>query len=684
MGRKIKALFSSMNSSGFENMSSNFSFNSPSIPRSGQVFMKSRVSKRRSINRPNLRPESQAGPGANPFLQATECPSVIGSSRPMESAFNAAYVGSELNDTTCGLREGVIDEMRNLKIGSEKKPVDAASGVNVKSSFESLAGDQEGSRLAYNEFAALKLQEDMRKLNIEGMDNRPVDKSYPNVRSNANINKGTKLGEGISKINLERELPDDLKKLTIEDYEEHGGSVKVETSAPAPSLKTDPVILTMKNDMGSVQRESRNWSSQWSGVTDNVLSNEVEKKLNLGSESKYSSSKTDHWQFTSDVLQPFTFTRGENVPMKEGTNFTSKSTGVGTPFVEFATPASKVTLVSDIGQKIEFSTKRETINISKLKKKKKKGNLRQSAHVLPRPFVQESVIRGSSFVVKPEASDSYSPMDVSPYQENMVDNRSSREASVTSSESFCLDNSSFRANSEVTGSTKVVDEDLVSATRRMKINSDEDHEVLDEKASMDNLCDESVPVAETESFKTATDEINSIRDDDVTSTEKTEASCSSKLERKGSEGSVQCSFVSQSEETVGGSNFTFGASASISKGQVSALKRNNKKKTSNKGSHFSYSVEIPYASSSSILSYSSACTSPLLSPQLESGSWSPSQHREKDSRLNIRQEVKPKSPSITSAASAAVAAQEACEKWRLRLPVNLMLSTEILISEACL
>ncbi|KAK4791098.1 hypothetical protein SAY86_031511 [Trapa natans] len=648
-----------MNSSGFENMTSNFSFNSPSVPRSGLVFAKSRVSKRRSINRPNLKPENQAGPGANPFLHATEHSSAIGSSRPIDSSFDATYAGLGSNDTIGGMREGVIDEMRNLKIGSETKSVDANPSLNMKSGFGEQAGDHESSRFSYNEFVALKLQEDLRKLNIEGSDSRPVDKSYPD-KSNANLNKESKLGQGNTGINVEHELPDYLKKLTIEDSGEIG-SLKAENFASAPNLKVDSVNSTTKNYLGSMKGKNSSWSSHWSGVTEDALSNEVEKKLNLGNELKFSSTKADQPQFGFVASPAFTFTRGENDPIKAGTTFTGKSADIGMPFAEFMRAGSKVSLVSDVGKNIEFGAKRETIGMSKLKKKKKKVNFRQSAHVPLQPLRQEFVMGSSCFVEKPDASDSYSPMDVSPYQENVVDNRSSREASVTSSESICLDNSFVPTNSDVT-LNDAAEEELVSATQHMKINCIEDLRELNEDASMTNPCNESVSAAESESFKTAIDDINSIRGDDVTSTEKIEASCSSNTRKEGSRGMMQYSFVSRSEETVG-SNFTFSASSS-SKGQASVLKHNSKKKPSTKGSYFSYSVEVPYASSPSSLSFSSASSSPLPSPQLESANHLPSQHSGKDSRINVGQEMKPKSPSTTSTASAA--AQELCEKWRLK------------------
>ncbi|PKI57723.1 hypothetical protein CRG98_021790 [Punica granatum] len=655
-----------MNSSDFEKMSSHFSFNSPSDPRS-RLFAKSRVYKRRSINRPNLKPDIQAGPGANPFLQAAAYPPVRGSSLPVEGAFNAAEVGFGSNDMIGGLREGVTDEMRNLKIGGDDKPRDAASKLNAKPSFESQGGNRVSSLSADDDVMASKLPEDMiRKLNIEGLDKGPVDKSYPNVKPSANMKEGTKLGGGISGRNLDSELPYKLKeKLNITGSEELGGK-NAETSAGPHSLKTDNVNLTMKNNLSSAPGGRSNRSGQWSGVTDNVLSDEVEKKLNLGTESKYSSSSTDPPQFGFAAVPSFAFTTGDNVPKKDDTIFSSRPTDAGAPFVGFTTPASKVSLASGVGvgQKLEFTAKRETANSSKLKKKK--GKLRQSthAHAPLQPLVKEFVTGGSSFVEKPEASDSYSPMDVSPYQEKLVDDRSSREASVTSSASFGLHNESAPTNSQITGFNNPVDEYLVDATQCMEINSDEDHGELNEEPPMKKPCDQSVPAADTESFKTAPDELDSTGDEGVTSSEKTEASCSSNFERKDSGGRVQYGFVAHPEETVG-SNFTFSASSSASKGQVSTLKRNTKKKTSNKAGHPSYSVEIPYVSSSSILSFSTAATSPLLSPQLERKSRSPSQHRGKDSRMNAGEDMKPESPT-TTAVAASIAAQEACEKWRLR------------------
>ena len=70
------------------------------------------------------------------------------------------------------------------------------------------------------------------------------------------------------------------------------------------------------------------------------------------------------------------------------------------------------------------------------KTKKRRGKSRQSfpaRHTFAKPFI--SMKKGSLENMEPESPGGYSPMDYSPYQENLVADRCSREASVASDES---------------------------------------------------------------------------------------------------------------------------------------------------------------------------------------------------------------------------------------------------------
>ncbi|XP_050138721.1 TPR repeat-containing thioredoxin TTL2 isoform X14 [Malus sylvestris] len=175
----------------------------------------------------------------------------------------------------------------------------------------------------------------------------------------------------------------------------------------------------------------------------------------------------------------------------------------------------------------------------------------------------------------------------------------------------------------------------------------------------------SMSEVETESFKSAAEEVDFNSDNSHTSAE-TEASSSSNMESHDTDGRLHFGFPS-SLENRSGSNFTFAAS-SAAQSQVSASKRLQKKKSLVKAGQDTNTivpnVKIPYASSSSqFLPYSGA--SALMSPghyqKIESSI--PQPRRGDNTGVRKEQEIKQESISLSAEAAAA---QEACEKWRLR------------------
>ncbi|OAY48487.1 uncharacterized protein LOC110617158 isoform X2 [Manihot esculenta] len=351
---------------------------------------------------------------------------------------------------------------------------------------------------------------------------------------------------------------------------------------------------------------------------------------------------------------------------REGFIFTSRQDSVGSPFVEFKTPNPKGNLFSGLNQKVEISAK---FKDSKLKKKR--GKLKQPAKVHLWPG-QEFVSRESGWCETPEVSESCSPMDVSPYPETLSDTQFSRETSVASEGSFNLDNQYPSTDSQPSALNDAIDEDLVIATQQMDINED-DVQFRESKKEGSGYCsdkcigaenpqEDSTSFAETESFKSANEEIEFINDVVVTSAENG-ASSSTSTERQGSDVGVQFGSPASSE-VIGASGFTF---VSSSAAQTSS-KRQHKKKNWVKVGHAlfnsSSNAKVSQASSSSeftTFSGASLPSSPTLGKKV--GVSTPFHMRGDNSEELGGQEMKQESDLISS---ASIAAQEACEKWRLR------------------
>lgn len=354
-------------------------------------------------------------------------------------------------------------------------------------------------------------------------------------------------------------------------------------------------------------------------------------------------------------------------PMAEF-SFASKQDGIGTPFVEFKTPKPKANIFSGINQKMEFSAKRESTRDSRVKKMS--GKLKKPTPVKPWPG-QNFFSKESDSQENPEPSESYSPMDISPYQETLPDNRCSRENSVTSDESFSLDHSYGASDSAPTVSSDAIDEDLIIATQCLDMNDGDsicqEAKVGDSEyhsygsVGAGDLQEDSASGVETESFKSAAEEVDFNIDGAVTSAE-AEASPSLNIERNDSDGRMHIGIASSSED-INGSNFTFAAS-SATQGQLSALKRHQKKKNLLKVGHDMYdstlNAKVSYASSPVNLFPFSGTSLPLSPGRVQKGDLSTSQSKVKtDSELD-------KNPEIKQESAGSVASQEACEKWRLR------------------
>ncbi|KAL2988572.1 hypothetical protein AAZX31_11G093400 [Glycine max] len=330
------------------------------------------------------------------------------------------------------------------------------------------------------------------------------------------------------------------------------------------------------------------------------------------------------------------FFQPAGVGKREEFVFTGKQDISGSSFVEFKTPAPQ------IGKEGKLKEKGSKVRMNKSREK-------------PKHYSSAPPWHGQSFVLKesvPQDELQGSPMDVSQYQEKLAENERSRENSLTSNESFSVDNNNTVNDSEPTSSIDPIDEDLIGAAESLNINGgDVAHRDTKEESSEDQMCensyvedpkDESVSGVETESFKSANDEVDITSDASGVSAE-TEAHDSDRMLHLDS---------ALSSRNVNVSGFTF-AAASSAEAQSSSPKRLHKKKNVGHDPYnYTPNIKVPYSSSSVAFSPFSGTSSLFTSGQSLKPEVSSPPPKTSDSDENQEKGIKE--------------AQEGCERWRLR------------------
>lgn len=783
--------FGEMNA-GFSSSSqtnANLSFNSTPIPRSSGLSRPRLVKVRKQVNSQNLKStvssESRDGPGFNPFRpfsgdsNPNPNPPGFGADASAADEFrfgrsgNEAFVigantgnlGGNLNSGKSNssefLSKEVTDEMNNLRIGGGNE---FGSAYNEGSGFDERVVSQ-------------LPEEMMRKLNIEASrDYLTRNKKTSGANLNLNVdNESLRTRDNVTKSvgkSLDSELPNELKIKGKEEVDVHAvvfdasNSKKFETKdglGTSESVARDSgnVVLggmknlnindtlntsgvSMSNDSSRVNEKegfvfegSRGSGGYSLGDRQNMLSSEMQQKLNIGvagddspgrtnlgfssaqvfakNMPAESTNKKDHgfgnpfpMEFSFQSTLPPMDLHTSQVPFEQSQNdmggdasskllfstsgkhfqtggyfhgvplsgkpgkpfdfsFSGKQDVTSTPVMEFKTPNQKGNIFYGLNQNLEFNARREGLGDSKVKRK---GKLKQHTKI-HQSFGQDFVSRGNSSHENPEVSDAYSPMDISPYQETVGDPDHLTATSVVSDESFRLDSNYVSADSPPAVSNDAIDEDLVVTMKDMDISEGDmggggtkgealDH-CSDKLVGSEDLQEESISFSETESFKSAGEELDANIDTAVTSAE-TEVSSSSQFQSQDSDGSIH--FGSSPASEIRGSNFTFAAASTAAQGQHAAPKRNNKKKNWVKvGSDSFNSPRVPYASSLQFSPLTGATTT-LSSGWTQKGDPSTTPAKKGDDScvdkgLKIKDET-----SVSSAAS--LAAQEACEKWRLR------------------
>ncbi|KAM1495885.1 hypothetical protein ACFXTO_030557 [Malus domestica] len=713
-------------SSNSMELNSNFSFNTPPGSRQGSGLSRPRLVKvRRGTVSQVLKPagslETGFHPGFNPFRTGFESSNPVSSgpeagtsvsgafgtpkSGNEEKLFGANKIDPTANsgkwDSSGGLGRVVIDDMRNLKIGSGNEFFNTKVGAfsfNARSSSSPAGLDKGGfvfgngnkQNSSIDESIVSKLPEDMRKLNIEGPEKRESVEIGKDQKFNCSASDKTKFGSGINDNvggslgqNNESELPNELKKklniqetVQLDQSTDRHNADDLNKFVFGNSKKDSYLSAGTPENVLPDKMKTLNIKDTFDGRKGNLLLRKMEK-LNIGSRAGGSMQpdpgRSSHESFIktmetgncSDKLFHMNEKRDEFY-------FTSKHDGIGTHSLEFKSPNPKANVFSGVNKKVEFNAKRQSFKETKMKKTSAKLRRSTSAPLGPG---HDFVSREGSSEENIEASESYSPMEVSPYQETLADNQCSKENSAASGESFNLHNNNSAPCSVPTVSNILIDEDLAMATEHLDINEadattreakEDTYEYRhDGSVGTEGTLEGSMSEVETESFKSAAEEVDFNSDNSHTSAE-TEASSSSNMESHDTDGRLHFGFPS-SLENRSGSNFTFAAS-SAAQSQVSASKRLQKKKSLVKAGQDTNTivpnVKIPYASSSSqFLPYSGA--SALMSPghyqKIESSI--PQPRRGDNTGVRKEQEIKQESISLSAEAAAA---QEACEKWRLR------------------
>ncbi|KAE9620250.1 putative DnaJ domain, acetyltransferase A, auxiliary subunit [Lupinus albus] len=417
---------------------------------------------------------------------------------------------------------------------------------------------------------------------------------------------------------------------------------------------TDSILLKKMDNLNIVNSVESNLCNPSSGAASEELKEDVGMPQSAPS------------SFSSSSLLFGTVGSGGGVSSikREEFVFTGKQDNPGgSSFIEFKTPvpANTNNLFGGVHDKLLFTPSRKEQSSNK---RMNKGRAKLKLHTTSAlPWHEQGfVLKESAPQEDPQGSlEAYSPMGMSPYQEKLPENQIWRENSLTSNDSFSVDD-----NSIPNDSVGMTCEDLVMATECLNVNAGgvpcgETKEETHEGNRGENICFEdskyeSFSGVETESFYSAND------DGDVTSNT---ADTSAESEARHNHSILRLGSGLSSSD-VSGSAFTFAASSSA-EAQSSSPKRHQKKKFFVNVSHdtFNYTpnIKVPYSSSTVALSPFSGISSMITPGHSLIASVSSPQPRTGDSGVNKDQGIKEASGSISA---AKIAGQEACEKWRLR------------------
>ncbi|KAJ0243378.1 Heat shock protein DnaJ with tetratricopeptide repeat-containing protein [Hirschfeldia incana] len=488
---------------------------------------------------------------------------------------------------------------------------------------------------------------------------------------------GDRVVEDLGKLNIQVEdgrfasrLPGDMQNLNIEDNASSrhvDGDDDELQSLLKNKLNLDPaghVIhegLEKLNISGKVMNNNNNnvkSKDSLDYVGEKILSDDLSRKLNVGHDASARNMSEESLQgsgsvneekvrdFSSSCPMNFSFVGADATTSTVNTpefSFSSNGKSGGTSFMEFKTPNLKPNPFSTLDQKLGFNAKKDSVGVATRGRRK---GVKQPVKVQLN-VGHEFAFSDSAFPqgATSEVSDSFSPMDVSPYEETA----DSRDFSAGSDD-----------NIPPAAFNYAFDAELAAATERMDINEeDEVNNYQAEELNNTGKCDEhedlaedSVSGAETESFVTAAEEMETSSDTFASASE-SEVTSSFRPDRQDNDN--QSPFNSN----VASSSFTFSASSfSGVQGQQSTSKRISRKK---------YPVPLgqdPYILIPNASSFKSSQHSPVTGVQSHLSMGKPS---ERDPFTRLQKPINnPVMDKARDENDASTAAQEACEKWRLR------------------
>ncbi|KAK1426009.1 hypothetical protein QVD17_14676 [Tagetes erecta] len=645
---------SSSNSNyGFRNSNESnhiLGFNSPPLASGlGSNVVRPRLMKmrRHSGNNPRSTPVSGSRPssnvdsglGFNPFRTSSE------------SVFGHASSGNVPNQMfsfaagNLGVSSGIVDDLGKLKIDSDKSCSNAIGG-NAAFQFKAFGNE---NRSGFSQSLADQPLKEVEKLNIGGSGSLGDVGSMKNVQDE-NPFKGWFNTFGSKP---EAELQHEMHKLNLDNHGNVGdGSNNFKSFVFG---RSEPMNHGKQGNEENVRADvisDRVREMKLSGDKDDNLKNFVfgsnskhneehmkadfisdrmrELKVGAGGENivfgqnaepkVYESSTSSNFQAFGNAH--FTSRPEKNVEF----TFSSKLDNSRAPNVEFKTPNAKGGL---------FSSAK---SIPEARLKNKKGKVRKP--VISQPQPKQDFVFGQSSVQISESFEAYSPMDVSPYQETLADNYS-RGTSVTSDDatSQINDQNSVSSESHLINANMTTDEDLITATQQLNVNDG------------DLKCE----VSEAETFKSAMENVDFSTDTFATALD-SELSSTATSGNQEKSGTRLFEFGSKLEN-ISKENFTFAASTS-GQSQMSPETRKHKKKHRLKTSSESYS-----SASDTINTYAS--TSSILSPRnTQKADMSAFSSKNKDTFKPVNDQDS-KHETIATA-SVSIAAEEVCEKWRLR------------------
>ncbi|XP_010453321.1 PREDICTED: uncharacterized protein LOC104735264 [Camelina sativa] len=603
------------------------SFNPAPFSRSSSGLSKPRFSKvRRQVKsqnfiKPSVTSDSLPGQSFNPFqfrgsFSGDPTPSEIGFGR---SSSNEGFVfGSSTHGSGEEIGTRVMEEMGKLNIEGEQGKDDyQKKNEHLASSFS--FGVKKGNNSV---FAASQTVEN---------DELPTLLSNKLTFASSSRSTGHVIQESMQKLNISESMTDDQKR---------SNNFKSKESLDYVGQKILSDELSRKLSVGSMKTDGNLSGDSIQGSVNDLNSSCPMNYSFVGTQPSEHLNPTSVHDVSSTTV---------NTP---GFNFVSNQDSRGTGFMEFKTPNSKVNPFSSLDQKLGFNAKKDYVGATRGRRKGGKQPVKVQLNIGHEfAFAESAFPNGSS-----EAPEAYSPMDASPYEVT----EDCRDFVAESDQFLNSDKGHFSSDIPPTAPNDVFDAELVPATEQMEVNEGGEVNNYQAKefntgkcADHEDFAADSISGADTESFKSAAEEMET----------------SSETFATASESEVTSRYKSDTQENdddslantgAASSSFTFSASSfSGVQGQLSTSKRINRKKNPIKIGQDPY-ILIPNAT----LPLKSSQYSPLTGGQSHFSSGKPSE-RDPLTRLH-----KPFNNSVMDKAriekDVSNAAQEACEKWRLR------------------